>query len=173
LPYTLMEERTSGIDRNMDDLNEQAAHLECLLPMTMARLFRLDRDHPLAEMPLAQLRICLYLQAGPRTMSAIGDEFKTSVSAVTQMADRLERGGFVERIADTDDRRHKMLRLTHYGAEVMRTRREMRVGRVLETMQRLTPEQRATLIASIEAFSQAAREVNEAPDERGYAVPQP
>ena len=139
----------------------------------MARLFRLDKDHPLAEMPLAQLRICLYLQAGPRTMSAISEEFKTSVSAVTQMADRLERGGFVERVADTDDRRQKMLRLTGYGAGVMQSRREMRVGRVLETMRKLTPEQRATLIASIEAFSQAAREVNEMPDERGFATPQP
>jgi DNA-binding MarR family transcriptional regulator len=156
-----------------EDVHEQAMRLECLLPMTMARLFRLDKDHPLAEMPLAQLRVCVYLQGGPRTMSAIGEEYKISVSAVTQMADRLERGDFVERVVDTDDRRQKMLRLTEYGAKVMRSRRETRVGRVHETLKRLSPEQRATLIESIAAFSQAAREVNDLPDELGYVAPQP
>lgn len=155
------------------DMMEQAMHLECLLPMTMARLFRLDKDHPLAEMPLAQLRICIFLQAGPRTMSAISEEFKTSVSAVTQMADRLERGAFVERVVDSEDRRQKMLCLTDYGAQVMRSRRETRVGRVLESLRKLSPEQRQALIAAIEAFSQAAREVNDLPDEKRYIAPRP
>lgn len=159
--------------KELEELEEQAARLECLLPMTMARLFRLDKDHPLSEMPLAQLRICVYLQGGPRTMSAISEEFKISVSAVTQMADRLERGGFVERVVDADDRRQKMLRLTDYGAEVMRTRRQTRVGRVNETLKRLTPDQRATLIEAVAVFSQAAREANDVPDERGFVIPQP
>jgi DNA-binding MarR family transcriptional regulator len=169
---TLVRTMEAGLVE-MDDLTEQAEQLECLLPMTMARLFRLTNEHPLADLPLAQLRICVFLQAGPRTMSAIGEEFKTSVSAVTQMADRLERGGFVERVVDVDDRRQKMLRLTEYGANVMRSRREKRIGRVLESLKKLSPEQRETLIVAVEAFSQAAREVNDLPDERGFVAPQP
>ncbi len=169
-------ERTALTDDNLDyldKLQEQAAHLESMLPVLMARLFRLDPEHPLAEIPLAQLRICVFLEAGPRSMSAISEEFKTSVSAVTQMADRLERGGFVERIVGCDDRRQKMLSLTEYGACVMKSRREMRVGRVHETLLRLPPETRETLIVAIEAFREAARESSGVPNERGFVVPQP
>jgi len=166
-------ELTDGLNPDLpEEMELQAKRLESMLPVLMARLFRLDPDHPLAEMPLAQLRICVYLQAGPQSMSTISEEFKTSVSAVTQMADRLERGGFVERVVGSDDRRQKILRLTEYGAQVMRSRREMRVGRLLETLQKLSPEMRTTLIEAIEAFREAAADVN--PVERqGYVVPQP
>jgi len=167
-------ELTNGLTHDLPvEVEQQATHLEAILPVLMARLFRLDPEHPLSEMPLAQLRICVYLQAGPQSMSTISEEFKTSVSAVTQMADRLERGGFVERTVGSDDRRQKILRLTEYGAEVMRSRREMRVGRLLETLQRMSPEMRETLLEAMDAFREAATDANPTPERRGYVVPQP
>ena len=166
-----------GMIDEMEQIDQQAAQLEAMLPVLMARLFRLDPDHPLAEMPLAQLRICVFLQSGPRPMSAISEEFKTSVSAVTQMADRLERGDLVERITDCDDRRQKMLALTEFGARVMRTRREMRVNRVHEALKQLSPEIREMLITAIGEFREAAKRVNDTPEDesvyRGFVVPQP
>ena len=71
----------------------QAGKLESLLPTLMRRLFTLDPSHPANDLPLAQLRVCTILQAGPRTVSAIGEELRISVSAATQIADRLEKAG--------------------------------------------------------------------------------
>src|SRR5207244_9136663 len=96
-------------------LQEQAAQLESLLPRLMRTLFTLEAEHPVTELPLAQLRVCSILYTGPRTLSALGDELAISVSAVTQIADRLERAGLVERVAAPDDRRMKHLRLTSRG----------------------------------------------------------
>ena len=46
-----------------------------------------------AELPLAQLRVCGVLCDGPRPMSAVSRELGVSLSAMTQIADRLERAG--------------------------------------------------------------------------------
>src|SRR5437660_5211187 len=100
-------------------LNDQAILLECLLPKLMRRLFTLEQDHPVQELPLAQLRVCAILANGPKSMSAIGEELRNSTSAITQLADRMERAGLVERGPGSDDRRVRELRLTKEGAEMM------------------------------------------------------
>jgi DNA-binding MarR family transcriptional regulator len=135
------------------EVAEQAAELECLLPKLMRRLFALqDSPQPVAELPLAQLRLCTILQAGPRPMSILADELSISVSAVTQIADRLERAGLVERIPDADDRRSRLLRLTGSGAELMRARRARRVDHLAEILQRLEPCERKEAIRSLHAL---------------------
>src|SRR5690349_13080718 len=125
-----------------DPIDRQAAKLERLLPGMMRRLFLLEPEHPLSDLPIAQLRVCILLQNGPHSMSAISDEFKISVSAVTQLADRLEKSGLVERVSGADDRRCKMLQLTPYGANVMQTRAEWRVQRVATVLAHLDPDER-------------------------------
>lgn len=135
---------------------EQAAQLECLLPKLARRLFTLQANSPVADMPVAQLRLCTILQGGPRSMTLLGEELAISVSAVTQIADRLERTGLVERVAEADDRRMKLLRLTESGAELMRGRREMRIERVGEVLARLSPDVRAAALKAIRALVDAA-----------------
>ena len=136
-------------------LDEQAAQLEQLLPRLMRRMFTLDPDHPAAELPVAQLRVCTILQAGPRTLSAISDELGISVSATTQIADRLERSGIVDRVAGQDDRRTKKLQLSAQGGEMMRSRREQRVQRATRALALLPVELRANAIQSLQALMDA------------------
>jgi DNA-binding MarR family transcriptional regulator len=133
----------------------QAAKLECLLPKLMRRLFTLDPSHPANELPLAQLRVCTILQAGPRTVSAISEELRISASAVTQIADRLERAGLVERVAEPDDRRMKKLQLTAHGAEVMRSRREARVRAAAAALEQLPPPVRAEVLQALHVLLDA------------------
>src|SRR2546422_11362362 len=121
---------------------EQAARLESLIPRLARRLFALEPNHPAAELPVAQLRVCSILQAGSRTPSAIGEELGISVSAVTQIADRLELSGLVERVAARDDRRVRRLQLTPRGEEMMRSRRETRIRSAAEALQQLPAELR-------------------------------
>jgi len=138
-----------------DTLLAQAANLESLLPKLMRRLFTLDPSHPANELPVAQLRVCTILQAGPRTVSAISEELGISVSAVTQIADRLERAGFVERVAGIDDRRMKKLQLTAHGAEVMQSRRETRVRRAAEALEHLPLPVRAEVLQALHVLLDA------------------
>lgn len=138
-----------------ETLQTQAAEVEWMLPHLMRRLFTLDPDHPLAEMPIAQLRLCGLLQCGPQTFSCLSDALGISPSAVTQMADRLERVNMVERAPEEDDRRVKRLRLTATGAEQMRARRDTRREHVEAALCRLSPEARETVVRGLRALLEA------------------
>jgi DNA-binding MarR family transcriptional regulator len=142
-----------------DELYNLAVELEQLMPKVLRRLYTLDPDHPANELPLAQLRVCTILQAGPRTLSAISEDLGISVSATTQIADRLERAGLVERIAGVDDRRMKYLQLSPQGVEMMRTRRDIRVRRSLVALEHLTPEMRQTTLEAMRALLVASNAV--------------
>lgn len=150
----------------MDDeaLARQAEELEKLLPRLMRRVFPSEMDPTLGELPLAQLRVCTLLQSEPRTISALSEELGISVSAVTQVADRLEHAGLVERLCEADDRRVRVLRLTGEGAETMRRRRERRVRRVRAVIERLTPGQRALALEAIEDLVREAESLSSLPD---------
>jgi DNA-binding MarR family transcriptional regulator len=137
-------------------LIEAASHLECMMPKLMRRLFTLVPGNPVSEMPVAQLRICTMLQGGPRAISSISEEIGISASAITQIADRLEKSGLVERITEPDDRRMKNLELTTYGAHLMSTRREYRIRRVAEALESLNPDEREAVLTSFRTLLEAA-----------------
>ena len=137
-------------------LAEEAALLERLMPMILRRLFSLSHARVLAEMPLAQLRICSFLHDGPRSMSAIADELGMSTSAVTQIADRMERGGLVERSATQEDRRLKHLHLTPHAQKLMEDRRSDRTRRAAEALALLPSSVRSDLISALDALLTAA-----------------
>ena len=59
----------------------------------------------------------------PVPMSRVADVLRCDRSAVTWITDRLEERGYVERRADPDDRRVKLLALTEEG---LRVREEIR-----------------------------------------------
>jgi DNA-binding MarR family transcriptional regulator len=142
-------------------LLRQAADVEAILPRLMRQLFTLDVNDPTIELPVGQVRVCSILREGPRTMSAISKELGISLSGTTQIADRLERVGLVERIGGTDDRRVKSLQLTPHGVEVMRRRNERRVRRVAEALGALEPEERIALLDAIQALLRASQAIVE------------
>ena len=83
---------------------EQAKTLAESLPTLMRQLMA-GHDDPAAELPLAERRVCTLLCGEPLPMSALGRELGGSSSAMTQIADRLERARLVKRVAQGDDRR--------------------------------------------------------------------
>jgi DNA-binding MarR family transcriptional regulator len=128
--------------------------------MTASLLMALVRhlssgDDALTALPLAQLRVCGVLYGGPRPMSALGQQLGVSLSAVTQLADRLERARLVRRVADEADRRVKCLQLTERGQRLMRAREEARVRRLSAALERLPAEARSTVIEGLELLVRA------------------
>ena len=81
------------------DLSSQATTAASLLVALTREIFSSD-DSLAEQMPLAQLRVCGILYRGPRPMSALSRELGVSVSAMTQIADRLERARLVHRVPD-------------------------------------------------------------------------
>lgn len=136
-----------------ESLNREAEEFVALLRQLIRRVFALDPEDPSSDLPMAQVRVCGLLYEGPRTVSALAKELAISVSAVTQVADRLAAAGLVTRTADESDRRVRNLALTPRGAEVTRRRRTRRVQSARAVLSRLTPDGRQEVLAALAALT--------------------
>ncbi|NLF09944.1 MAG: MarR family transcriptional regulator [Pirellulaceae bacterium] len=141
-----------------NNLRADAETIEELLHSFLDRLAGGNHDGEAIDLPLAQLRLCNSLFGKARSMSSISRELGTSLSAVTQIADRLERAGLVKRVPRGDDRRVRCLELTDSGAEMMRRHAENRVRRMAEVLARLSTPQRQTVADAFTALVEAADE---------------
>ena len=145
-------------------LNEQARQFTSLWSRLLRSVFTLDEDDPIMHLPVAQLRVCNILNDGPRTISALARELRTSVSAATQLADRLEAAGTVERVPGQQDRRTKSLQLTDQGTILLRNRRKRREIRAALVLSKMAPEMRARMLEAMRALLEASAASTEVVD---------
>ena len=134
---------------------KEAQTVTGLLVRLLRRLTTGD-DDPATELPLAQLRLCNVLAGGPRSMSAISREIGTSLSAVTQIADRLERARVIKRALRGDDRRVRCLQLTERGEKMMRLHEQTRVEQISKVLEHLNPRERHEVAAAFEMLVRAS-----------------
>ena len=153
----------------IETLHDQASRIASILPRLLRQLSVLQADDPAMELPIAQMRVCSLLYDGPHTMSALSRELGISLSAMTQIADRLERGQMVERVLEPEDRRVKTVRLTDHGQTVMRLRRKKRIDRISEVMEHLDPESRAAVLNALQTLLDACRKTARLADESAVA----
>lgn len=137
----------------------------------MRQLFALEAGDPTSQLSVAQLRVCAALLAGPQAMSAISRELGISLSAVTQIAGRLERAGLARRVPDEDDRRVRLLQLTPRGARAMQLRNERRIARVREVIAPLSAATRAEVLRALQTLEEAASAAMERGRKRRNAGP--
>jgi DNA-binding MarR family transcriptional regulator len=142
-----------------------------LLPRLMRQLFALEAGDPTSRLSVAQLRVCTALLAGPQAMSAIGRELGISLSAVTQIADRLEAAGIARRVPAGYDRRVRLLQLTPRGARTMELHNERRVARVIEVIAPLPAAARAEVLRALQTLQAAAGATGEQAHKRRDAGP--
>ncbi len=140
-------------------VREKSEEVVSALTALMRHLFALTADDIAMELPGAQLRVCGLLWDGPKTMSTLAEELGITHSAITQIADRLERAEMVERVPEADDRRCKRLALTTRGLAVLEGRRERRILRTMEAMKLLSGQQRDSIVDSLKAMLDASRQV--------------
>ncbi len=127
-------------------------------------MFKPVGDDPLVELPVGQMRMMRLLGNKSWTPSSLGEELGLSVSAVTQMANRLDAIGLLARIEDPTDRRVKHLTLTPLGLELMRKRQERRV-RLLETVLNHMPvDRQVEFIHLLEELLEASAKATESVD---------
>lgn len=136
-------------------LPEQGARLEVLLGDLVRRLFVMDPEDPAAELPVTQLRVLNLLSRASLTLTRLSEEMGCSISAASQLADRLE--GLVQRVPDPRDRRCRVLELTERGRQIVELRTRKRLGRAEEALARLSPEERAGVLGALETLSRAVQ----------------
>ncbi len=146
--------------RNGNGALAEAKTIASLLPAIMRQLFAVDDDLA-SELPLAQLRVCGMLYGGPRPMSAMSRELGVSLSAMTQIADRLERTRMVKRVSQGDDRRIRCLQLTPHGKRIMRVRESDRVRRVSVVLRHLPAKTRKEVLGTLQRLTLACVAVRE------------
>jgi DNA-binding MarR family transcriptional regulator len=112
-------------------------------------------DDPTMDLPVRQLKLCLALLPGSCPMSEIGRAIGMSPSAVTQVSDRLERRGLVERVLPGGDRRVRKLRLTTKGLRLMRTHEEKQLRKIAGALDRLTETEVDQLILGLEVLTRS------------------
>ena len=117
---------------------EEAQKIASLMPALMRQLFTLD-DEFSNDLPLAQLRVCTILRKGPRQMTALSRELGISLSALTQISDRLERSKLVERVTDLNDRRIRCLQLTANAEKMMVLHENSRIQNILAVLNSMSP----------------------------------
>ena len=82
-----------------------------------------------------------------------------AMSTATQLADRLEGLGLVERRADPTDRRVVRLALTERGEAALSELHRQRDERITTAMERLSPEDRRAVLTGLELLERAAQDV--------------
>ena len=159
------------MDESIDGL---AACIEGTLPRVLRRLFTLTINSPSSELTAAQSRLCAYLLAdGPCPVTEAAEELCVTVSAATQIADRLEKLGLVQRVAGQQDRRQRLVSLTEHGRAVMSDRRLRRVERVARVLETMPPERRADIASALTTLLEAAAAVPVLDHERSLSEPLP
>lgn len=110
---------------------------------------------------LPQFRVLVVLTAeGPLRVSTLAERMGAVQSTFTRSLDRMVAGGWVIRSENPDSRREVLVHATDQGrrlVEEVTARRRIEIGAVLE---RLSPHERATLVAGLAAFNAAAGEPN-------------
>lgn len=69
------------------------------------------------------------------------------------MVDRMEEAGWVERVADPNDRRARILHLTDKSREIVEPLRVIINGLVADMTEGLSPEEKRTMITLLEKIS--------------------
>jgi DNA-binding MarR family transcriptional regulator len=138
---------------------KQAKEFVSLLHALLRELTAGSKD-PVAALSLAQMRVCKAISTGSQAVSTISRELSVSPSAVTQIADRLERAGLVRRMAQEGDRRVRKLQLTDRCQRMMSQHEAERVRRMNAAIAEMTPaarKQASTALAMLAAAAARAR----------------
>jgi len=119
-----------------------------LYDVIAARVRRVPR-----ELSLTSLSTLSTLEgSGPRRITDLAGGEGVTQPSMTVLVNGLERSGLVERQGDPTDKRVALVALSADGAAFMQARRQAGEEDLEQLIRKLTPEERAALIAAIPAL---------------------
>jgi DNA-binding MarR family transcriptional regulator len=147
------------------ELEQQGERLAAAISRILRSLNKLESEEIETALTIPQARVCGLLREGPQAMTAVSRELGISLSAVTQIADRLQREGLVSRTCGEDDRRVRLLQLTEQGLQRVQRRHARRLQRALIILETMPADQREVSLKALEALAAAVPAVTPAEDE--------
>lgn len=127
----------------------------------VARLNRLATQRARLPLPFAQARLLSTIEdQGEARISDLAALDHCSQPTMTNQVRRLEEAGLVSRAVDPSDGRAVLIRITPKGAETLRQARVQRGAVIDPYLERLDPEERATLRAAVGILRRLLDEVS-------------
>lgn len=115
----------------------------------------------------AQHQILMYLSDHPQSsQKQIADAFNISPSAVGVSLKKLEKGGYLERLVDTEDNRFHQVTLTQKGREVVCQSRQIFLQVMEEMYQGMDEEEQEILLGFYERIRENLKKICEEEQER-------
>lgn len=100
-------------------------------------------------------------QEGPRRLTSLAADEGVAQPSMTQLVQRLERQGLVERNRDADDKRVVWVGITPAGRRLLADRRAQRAQEFADLLAALPPEEEAALSAAVLAAVPVIRRLAE------------
>jgi len=127
------------------------------LQLAITRLSRLLRQEVQAELTPSQISaLSTIRRLGPMTLGELAEHERVAPPSVTRMVDRLTQEGWVERIADPDDRRVCRVVTTARAEEMVGEARARKAAWVEDRMAELGAADRRRVVAAVSAIEQMA-----------------
>ncbi|MFD1311910.1 MarR family winged helix-turn-helix transcriptional regulator [Streptomyces kaempferi] len=131
--------------------------------LTASRLLVAVSARSLAEVEdrvtLRQFRMLVVLSTrGATKLVVLADLLQVAPSTAMRMVDRLIAAGLVDRQTNPDNRRETLLQLTVEGRRTVADVTARRWAEIATIVERLAPQQRATLVEALAAFNEAGGE---------------
>ena len=115
-----------------------------------------------AEITLPQHRALVVLASrGPQRITDLADLLAVNGSTATRLCDRLQRRGLLQRERSTEDRRTVRVSLTAAGVRLLQQITEARRQEINRILQAMPIRSRASVLAALRGFAEAAGEVPE------------
>jgi len=96
-----------------------------------------------------QLNALNFLRHGILTMGELGQKMYLACSTATDLIDRMERNGLIQRERDTSDRRVIRLKMTNKGNEVIEEVLNARKRYLAGVLSKVAPEDRQALVHNL------------------------
>jgi DNA-binding MarR family transcriptional regulator len=125
--------------------------------------YLVDRDSLSASATLVLNRLD---REGPMRLTALAEAEGSSQSAMTQLVQRMERQGLVERWSDPEDGRVSLVMVGAAGRELWAGRKELRLERIADLLDGLSEDDRAALWLAARVASRLLGEMRELADIR-------
>jgi DNA-binding MarR family transcriptional regulator len=136
--------------------------LAARLRMTLGRLNRRVRQHGSHTLSSSQASTLASVEAlGPVRLGDLAAHEGVTAPTQSRLVASLENQGLIRRTPDTDDRRATLLAITAQGRRQLEQLRTERSAFLVGQLGRLTPEQRAALVAALGALEALAENPGE------------
>jgi DNA-binding MarR family transcriptional regulator len=143
---------------------DDAATVSAMIETSTDLMWRylVDRDSLSASATLVLNRLH---REGPMRLTALAEAEGSSQSGMTQLVQRMERQGLVERWSDPEDGRVSLVKVGAAGRELWAGRKELRLERITEMLNGLSDDDRTALWLAAQVASRVLGQMRELADD--------